>query len=122
MRFFGPRSNRTQIFLEVGVTNGTAIVYTVPADKLLYLIEASLHLTSVNPATGLAEVSVRNAADEHVRDLCSIDIGSNPPFVPTDHFEPAYFVEVPAGYDIVVTSSAASLAAEGDIFGFLVKA
>ena len=118
MEFHG---ERTQIILEEVATDETVVVYTVPTGKKFWLIEAML-VTDAG-ATGTAEVEIRSATDVHLRHICWADVRSNNQgIVLGDHFEPGWPVEMSAGQDIAVTSGAASLEAQADIFGLLVDA
>lgn len=115
MGYRGP--NRTQILEEAIATNETVIVYTVPVGKVLWLIEAML-VTDAG-ATGTGEVELRTDADAHIRHVCFVDVRSNNQgIVVADHFQPCRPVKLTAGQDIAVISSAGSLAAQADIFGF----
>ncbi len=114
MDFHGPR---TQILVEKIATDETVIVYTVPVEKEFHLVEAMLRTDA--GATGEAEVGIRDENDVHVRHICNMDVReNNKGVVPADHFEPAFAPVIPAGYDIVVISDSASLAAQCDLFGF----
>jgi len=108
MEFHGPR---TQILDEGTATNATVIIYTVPANKIFWLMEALL--TVDGGAAGQARIEIRNATDVHVRDVCRIEVVTAVGVAPSDHFQPQYAIEIPAGYDITIISGAASLVAEG---------
>lgn len=107
----------TQILLNADATNTTTIIYTVPANKKLYLAEASLH--AVANIAGTLWVLIRDTGDTTIRYLCFARMIVGAAFV-RDHFEPRDYVAIPAGYDIVVGSDTASLLARGGIFGQLV--
>ncbi len=118
MDFHGPRD---QIFKEATVTNGTVVVYTVPEGKIFYLIESML-VTDVGAGSGVTFVAIRDGDDAHVRHLNNVRIKSQAGVILADHFEPGFPVDLPAGYDIALTSSIGSLLCEVDIFGMLVNA
>ena len=114
MDFHGPR---TQIFKEAKATNSNAIIYTVPIDKVFWIIESML-VTDAG-AAGKAEVEIRDENDVHIRHLNFVDVRSNNQgIVCADHFEPGWPIEMSAGEDIVVISDTGSLEAHADIFGF----
>ena len=112
---------KTQITLEDTVANGIQIIYTVPANKKFFLIEATL-ITDAGAVPGICTIEYRNGSDVHVRHLCALDIRSAVGVIPADHFEPGWPIEIPEGFDIVVTSDTGSLTADGDIVGFEVDA
>ncbi len=118
MDFHGPR---TQIFKEAKVTDGTAIVYTVPINKVFWIIESML-VTDAG-AAGKAEVEIRDESDVHIRHLNFVDVRSNNQgIVGADHFNPSWPIKMLEGEDIAVISDTASLEAHADIFGFEVDA
>ena len=119
MEFHGPR---TQILTEANIANGNITVYTVPAGKKFYLIEASLHVTTGTPASGLGNGSIHNDLDVHQRDIVHIEVGANPQTVLADHFNPGWPVELLAGWTIQADSSAAAVVVDCDIFGLEVDA
>lgn len=109
------KGSRTQIVTDEVVTDGTAIVYTVPVGKVFKIVEAMLKTDA--GATGTGTIAIRNESDAHVRHICFVDVRSNSQgIVDADHFQPSEPVKLPAGYDITVISDSASLEAEADIF------
>ena len=118
MEFHGPR---TQILTHQTVTDGTAVVYTVPVGKIFWLIESMLKTDA--GATGAADVKIRDESDVIKRHINWMDVKeNNKGIIPGCHFCPCWPVEMSAGEDIAVTSDSASLEAECDVFGFEVNA
>jgi len=114
MNFHGPR---TQIFKEAIVTDDTVVVYTVPVGKKFFLVESML-VTDAGAGSGVAFVEIRNVEDVHIRHINNVRIKSQAGVILADHFEPGWPVELPAGWDIALTSSVANLITEIDLFGF----
>ena len=93
----------------------------MPAGKKFFLIESMLKTDA--GAAGVANGEIRTALDAHIRNINFIDLITNDQAVALpDHFEPGWPVEMAAGEDIAVTSDAASLEAQLNIFGFEVDA
>ena len=111
-----PAHNGEQIALEVAATNAIVIVYTVPAGKVLYLVEAMLW--SLNNS-GIKKLYIRDAADAMWRHLCYIVALSAAGVPNADHWNAWPPLEVPAGYDVCVSGSAAGITGNGAIFGWV---
>ena len=118
MEFHGPR---TQILEEGKATDEAVVVYTVPVGKKFYMIESILVVDA--GATGTAQVEIHTEAHVHIRHLNWMMIReNNKGIIPADHCHPAWPIEMSAGEHIMVSSNAAFLEAQCDIFGFEVDA
>lgn len=110
-----PAHRGTQIGKSASAVNATAIVYTVTAGKTLYLCTASLMTETATVSAGI--FSIRDGADVSWLHLTMGRANTAGYFIaPCVTFWPP--LEVPAGYDIVVFSSAALAAWTGSIFGW----
>lgn len=113
MEFHGPR---TQKLIEDNATDETAVLYTVPSGKKFWLISAML--STDGGAVGYATIEIRNDSDVRQIRTNKVDVESAIGLETADHFEPGWPVELLEGWDIAIISSAASLVASGDIFGY----
>jgi len=111
----GPRED---IVIEDTATNEDKILYTVPANKILYLQEASL--CSETTINGHGKLSYRNDSDVHIRFLCHMRYETAVGSHISDHFVAPHFLKILEGYDIMLHSSAIGLTIEGNFSGFLV--
>ena len=113
--------DKEQILAEEEATDETVIVYTVPTGYKLYLCHAILETDA--GATGIGRLKVRDENDVEKYTLGWMDVReNNKGVIPGRHFCPCWPVTMTAGQNIAVTSDAASLAAQNDIFGFEVNA
>ena len=105
----------TQISKSVeDVNNTTAIIHTVTAGKTLFLVSCRLMVT----ATGAGSILLRVRDDEDTF-LYTIDRFYAP--INGTWSSPTYFfppLEIPAGYDIFVLSSALNCFGHSHIFGW----
>ena len=110
-----PGHNGTQVIASSAANNSTVILYTVTAGKVFYLSYANLVMYARNFSLTVA-LSVRNAADVlqySIATMASGDLGHlslpvilNPP------------LEIPAGWDVVVSSNDALCNAYAFIHGW----
>ena len=117
MEFHGPR---TQILKEVSVTNGDATIYTVPVGKKFWLISAGT--STDGGATGAVKACIYNDLAVLQKTIVAMKIGATTLVFPSIPFQPAYPVEMQAGWYMCVHSDAASLEATLSIFGMEVDA
>ena len=122
MQMHDPNAERIELRVEAvgGGAPVTAIVYTVPAEKVFYLEECDLSPWAF--AVGFCAMFIRNVIDTTIRGLCSITIASEIGAVTSDHAVFESFLELPEGYDICVYTDANNLDAMGSISGFLCDA
>ena len=111
-----PGHDGEQVMILGAIVNATAIVYTVPAGKMLYLCEWML--ADMDNATGAMYFSIRNVADVWVRDLAGIRIVVASSWI-SDHGNAWPPIEVPAGYDLYAYSSGAGLTARCSAHGWI---
>jgi len=111
-----PAHNGEQVFTQIYAESETAIVYTVPAGKVLYLISVELGYRGI--AAGRSIIRVRDATDVTVVDMLYdyLQDGSKGD-AKTRYFYPP--LEIPAAYDIVIISTVAGLLIQGSIFGWV---
>jgi len=107
----------TQVLQNAGATNNTVAVYTVPAGDIFYLVSWNLSVTVV--ATGYVYLAVRNAgaAIQYVCELIKCEAATTIPGRSGMVLPP---IELPAGWDIAVLSSAVGLTADASIFGYVI--
>lgn len=117
MFFDGPR---TQILLEASITNDHVAVYTVPVGKKFWLISAST--STDGGAVGTVKGCIHNALGVTQKTIGAMKIGATTLVFPSIPFNPAYPVEMPAGWYMCVHSDVASLEGTLSIFGFEVDA
>ena len=110
-----PGHNGTQVRGYISVDNADAIVYTVPADKTFYL--CSLTLGYLALAAGVAEISLRNAADAFLCNfLRDVIVATSSGRSQSLTFWPP--MEITSLYDIFIKSNAAGLQINGFVFGW----
>lgn len=110
-----PGHNGTQILKQHYKANGVRIVHTVTAGKTLYLLSSLLHYSA--DVTGSITAAIRDTGDNIVfyLGISFVFAGVSTPPVSWHFWPPA---EIPAGYDIFVSSSAAGLTAWLGISGW----
>jgi len=111
-----PAHNGDQVHKEATATNGTSLIYTVPAGKTLYLTH--VHLGAVAIAGSWGMVYYRNVADVYVANLVRgvyVGVTTSPPFT-ANYYPP---LEISAGFDLMVVSNIAGLTLYGDILGWV---
>ena len=108
-----PGHNGEQILINID-TAVTAVIYTVPADKLLFIFNYSYSCAS--NAAAWAFVQLRNALDVVYYTLgqSASSAGACAPVVSANLWVP---IEVPAGYDLYLTTAGTS---RGGIHGILI--
>ena len=110
-----PAHRGTQITQYATADNAVTIIYTVPAGKVLYLVSAVLSVPT--GGVGRAAIYIRDALDASTIFLIHYaQVATGLVHTGTPLFYPP--VEVPAGYDIVVSSGAIGVLAVGSIFGW----
>ena len=107
----------TRIDQEVLANNGTVVLYTVPAGYSLFLSESMLHASIIG--IGYGSLVIRDTLDATVRTINQLGVASAIAAVISDHNHYPDYIEVPAGYDVAVVSSAAPLTVIGGISGLL---
>ena len=107
-----PGHNGTQIAISQVAVNATAIVYAVPAGKTFYLSHAQLNFYSVLAAITFL-LYVRNAADVAQYNIISLASGVAGHLAVPCVFNPP--IEIPALWDIVVSSNSLS----GNAYAFI---
>jgi len=112
MEFHGPR---TQILLQATAENETVVVYTVPENKIFYLISAILETDG--GAVGSVKGCIRDDNEEVLSCFGAIKVGATTLVFPSSPFSPNWPVEMLSGWDLVAISDAASLQASLNIFG-----
>jgi hypothetical protein len=113
MYFYGPR---TQILLQESAENESIAVYTVPENKIFNLISAALETDG--GAVGTVKGCIRDENDVVQVTFGSIKIGATTLVFPSSPFSPNWPIELIEGWDLCVSSSAASLIATLNIFGY----
>jgi len=110
-----PAHKGTQIIKQDSVANGNVVIYTVPSGKTLYLCEATILTDS--QVTGNIGLLLRNASDIAVRYICYVAAQANATIkADHNHFWPP--MEIQAGFNFLLLSSAAGLTVYGSIFGW----
>ena len=117
MEFHGPR---TQILLEASATNDDVKVYTVRDGKKFWLISAGVNTDGA--AVGTVKACIHNALDVVQKTIGRIKVGATALVFPSIPFQPAYPVEMPAGWYMCIHSDAGSLEGTLSIFGMEVDA
>lgn len=84
--------------------DGTEIVYTVPANKKLYLSNAILNSYQSAEKEARAYIAVRNDSDVLQYYVTENRFGAAGQLVVSSHFVPA--LEAEAGWDVVLTNEA----------------
>jgi len=99
------------------IVNTTEIVYTIPAGKVLFIDSAFLGIFNSSASANRVRLEIRDAADVYV----SIILAAGCQASSGGQVSKCYPVarEVPAGYDIIIYSPAASVYATGGISGWL---
>lgn len=110
-----PGHNGTQTAKYAVAVNQTTILHTVTAGKTLCLVTGSLY--TQNSMLGLGQLYIRNDADAFWFSLCGI-FGATLGGYPGQSWHSYPPLEVPAGYDIIVTSSVAGFTVYGSISGW----
>lgn len=110
---------QTRILEENTATNGTEIVYTVPANKILYLEEVTIE--TLSDIVGTGTIIARDNVAARKRGLGSIKTKDETSYNSVQSIFPS-FIKLIAGEDIVVISGTAALAVTGMISGLLVNA
>lgn len=113
-----PARNAVRIAKEatqVGV--GSAIVYTVPADKIFFMTSPGLSCYNSAGAGNNSGLGVRNGADVHQYYLIFHYFSAQSQHSGFRRLFPA--IEVPATFDVYVMSSNANVTALGSAFGWL---
>lgn len=102
------------VFESLSVENATTILYTVTAGRTLHLTTWYLNVNGV--AAGEAQLYVRNVADVLQYYLATLPVAVGV----KDHDGLSYpiSVEIPAGYDVVIRSTAANVYVNGHICGY----
>ena len=107
--------NASQIAVRKLANNSTEILHTVTTGKTLYLTAWTFTIDAL--ATGDGILRVRNASDVAVYEIVYTSVRiANERFGLSDGFSPP--LEIPAGYDVVVTSSASNCFVSGFIHGY----
>lgn len=110
-----PAHRGTQIIKQFGVISGTAIVHTVTAGKVFYLCECLL--STFNSVSSYGYGFIRDGADALIRRIIAMRVQAGSTFVgPHNTFWPP--IEIPAGYDICVLSSALAIEYKLSIHGW----
>ena len=109
-----PAHNGVQVTARATKAGGSQIIYTVPADKILYLIWVYLWGASTS---GVGDIFLRDAEDTLVMYLAAwVDTAGSGKG--GTMFQPAFPLEVPEGYDIVLEAGAGTTFS-GEMFGWL---
>ena len=117
MEFHSPR---TQILLEDSAIDEETIVYTVPVNKIFYLVSAGT--SSGGEAIGKVKACIHNALGVIQKTIGAMKIGATTLVFPSIPFSPCWPVEMPAGWYMCIHSDAATLEGTLSIFGFEVNA
>ena len=112
MNFHGPK---TQILLEASATDDHATVYTVPAGKKFYLVNAGI--STDGGAVGSVKGCIHNALGVVQKTIGEMKIGATALVFPSIPFSPNYPVVLIAGWYMCIHSDAASLRGTLSIFG-----
>jgi len=114
-RGYRPGHKGTQVTKRNAAVNATQIVHTVTTNKTLFLCFASFHYddTAVN---GYGTMLVRDASDVVQYYIFDLNMRAVGQIMNSGSFNPP--IEIPAGWDICVTSSLATGTASGFIFGW----
>lgn len=99
------------------IVAGTAVVYTVPAGKILFIASAYLTTRFTVEALEGGHSSVRNGADVHQYRLNRHDHFVPGQLVSSQNFSPA--LEAAADWDVIVTSTHNNLRVAALIFGWI---
>jgi hypothetical protein len=97
--------------------NATVILYTVPANKLLFVSSAWLAARAAAGSSGVLYFGIRNAADVLVVYILTIILHVITQGQLANQYKPG--IEVPAGYDVFTLSTNAALACEAGFSGWL---
>lgn len=95
----------------------TAIIYTVPANKILYITSAWLAITESADAAGLGMIFIRDASDGAVAYLFIQRYNKAGQVSMSNQYWPA--IEAAAAWDVCVNATHANLAAEAGFSGWL---
>ena len=99
--------------------NNTTIIHTVTVDKIFYLYAVTFHAHNVGAAANSGRLLVRNGGDvEQYRIYCVCCMANESVLGSLSWTSP---VRIPAGWDIVVISDAASLNVCAYISGYEVS-
>jgi len=96
-------------------TNGSTLIYTVPAGRTFYLVGSLLCPTNFN--NGYGRGYIRDASDTIWFSLGLYGAGSGQGLCAVV-FQPSAPMEVPEGYDFVVSSSVAGHTASLSFYGW----
>lgn len=97
--------------------SGNTIVYTVPANKKLYIGNHALHSRLAADASAYARLFVRDDADDFEYMIAYQLFDKAGQLECHQHYHVA--LEAEAGWDVVVGTESADIDAYGFIFGFL---
>jgi hypothetical protein len=110
-----PAHKGTQVAASAVANNDTQIIYTVNANKTLFLVYANID--AIGAAAANAYVAVRDAADA-IQYYIFFPRFTVTQAVYTNNFAPSIPLEIPEDYDIVVNTGNAAVFARSFIFGW----
>jgi len=110
-----PAHNGEQVAKSGTAVNNTVIIHTVTAGKNLYLVTAQIF--TVNSVAAYGNLWVRDGADATWLYLGGL-VSAAGQAIPGQTWYSYPPVEVPAGYDICVVSTALAFNVVGSIFGW----
>lgn len=111
---FEPPYDCTYINVYNSADNGTTVLYTVPASTLFYLTDIIGNIRS--SAAGEGRIYVRDTGDVFLYPLLWIGALIGDGKFCCHSFNTA--LQIPAGYDIILTSNAANCTMYGSITGY----
>jgi hypothetical protein len=117
VKWFGvrPAHRGEQVAKTAQALNATVVVHTVTAGKTLFLVQANL--VPLAHTSSYSRMYIRDGADALWFYLCGANNQAGLTWA-CPSFEPMIPLEVPAGYDLVVVSGAATVTVQGSIFGW----
>lgn len=113
-----PARNSTRINEEAEQAGeGNSIIYTVPVGKIFFMSVSGIAAFNSAGGGNTAGVGVRNDSDVHQFFVCFHYFSAQSEESDAHGYFPA--IEVPAGYDVYVVSSAGNVTVLGQAFGWL---
>jgi len=101
----------------IDVDGTTAILYTVPDGKRLFIDSFWVAVTNNAAGTSGVHLIIRDTSDVQVNRLFLLPIAGNAMNSASQYICPA--IEVTAGYDVCIKSDIANCKGHGGIFGWL---
>lgn len=110
-----PAHRGVQILANDAKSDGTTILHTVPVGKTFYLCDCSVTV-DCGIVQRVGRLDIRDAEDAVISTLVRCVTSLVQAYV----FTPSYWppIEIPAGYDVVITSNSASLVIYAFIHGW----